>query len=70
MSPQVHPVGQPVSPGGGYSTALIDTESRVTASLVPWLWDVMAKPAGSGPVRLRATLDPLIGVQLLPSGEV
>src|SRR5579863_7808179 len=44
MSAQLQAVGQE-NPGGGYSVAATDTESRVTAEPTPWLWDVTANPA-------------------------
>jgi len=65
-------VGQALgqAPGGGTSPALTATESRVTADPAPWLCEVIANPASSGPVMVSAWVEPGIAVQVLPSGEV
>ena len=69
MSPQLHPLGQ-ASSGPGNSPGLTATVSSVTAPPVPCAWEVMARPASRGCGRLRASDDPGIRVQLVPSGDV
>src|ERR1035437_9225687 len=58
------------APVGATSPALTATESSGTADPVPWLWEVVAIPASSGPGMVSAWVEPGIAVQVLPSGEV
>jgi hypothetical protein len=70
MSAQVQLVGQ-LLPGGGYSVAVTDAVSKPTVELVPWLWEVTAKPARSVPVRpVTDWVEPGTTVHVVPSADV
>src|SRR5580704_19445838 len=64
MSVHVHVFGH--APGGGSSVALSPTVSSVTADEMPWLCEVTAMPASSGPVIGSTWVDPGTAVQLVP----
>ena len=68
MSAQFQLDGQ--MPGGANSVAVTSTELSVTAEPVPWLCEVMAKPASSDPFMDSTCVDPGTAVQVLPSGDV
>src|SRR5579862_459478 len=66
MSWHVHAEGHP----GDDAAVLTDTVSSVTAEPVPWLWEVMAKPASRGSLRDSTTVEPGTAVHVVPSGDV
>ena len=68
MSAQFHPVGHTF--GGGGAPAEIENVSNVTAEPAPWLCDVIARPASSGWPNVNSCVEPPIGVQFVPSGDV